>query len=171
LPAAALSSDFDLGIIAPAGLTKSFLLDDLTLTGSGGLGTPNRAFDLVHFSSTDVGIIVVDAYLSGGLPGIHFKHQFVASPGQPPITWSNLTPVVGSPTPNFLPTLSTTGQFNWNTAGSPLGIYAWDVTATNAAGSDTGRLAITLFDTPEPSAFTLIGVAAPFMVGLFRRQR
>jgi serralysin len=41
-------NDHTLGAIAPAGLPLDFLLSDLTLVGSGGLGAPNVTFDLVY---------------------------------------------------------------------------------------------------------------------------
>jgi hypothetical protein len=40
--------DFSLGRIAPAGLTQVFLLNDLTITFSGGFGTPHVIPDLVY---------------------------------------------------------------------------------------------------------------------------
>jgi hypothetical protein len=46
LPASAFESDFSLGIIAPPGLTFQFLLNNLTLIGSGGFGTPSFPMDL-----------------------------------------------------------------------------------------------------------------------------
>jgi hypothetical protein len=170
LPAAAFSGNFSLGLIAAPGLTKSFLLNDLTLTGSGGFSTPNRALDLVYRTDGDEGfIVVVDAHLET-YPGAQVSHQFIAAAGAPPITWSNLTPLLGNPIPNIAPMLSATGQFNWNTAGSPYGVYAWEVTASNAAGSDTGRLAVALLLEPEPATITLAGMAI-IALGALRRRR
>jgi hypothetical protein len=63
LPAAAFRSNFSLGWIAAPGLTKSFLLNDLTPTASGGFRTPNRALDLVYSTDMNEGFItVVDAH-------------------------------------------------------------------------------------------------------------
>jgi hypothetical protein len=121
IPAGAFRTNFNLGLIAPPGLTKSFLLSDLTLTGSGGLGTPNRALDLVYRTDAENGFIVVENASLSSYPGAQLSHQFIASAGAPPITWSNLTPLFGSATPKIAPTLSATGLFNWNTAGSPYG--------------------------------------------------
>ena len=50
-PPSAFLSDFSLGVIAAPGLSQSFLLNDLTLVGSGGIGTSARALDLVYVSA------------------------------------------------------------------------------------------------------------------------
>jgi hypothetical protein len=44
----ALISNFSLGMVGPSGLSQAFLLNDLTLTGSGGFGTPTLILDLVY---------------------------------------------------------------------------------------------------------------------------
>jgi hypothetical protein len=43
-----ITQNFSLGVIAPPGLALDFLLNDLTLVGSGGFGTPNVNLDLVY---------------------------------------------------------------------------------------------------------------------------
>jgi serralysin len=55
LPAQAVNSDFSLGFIAAPGLQQAFLLNDLTLVGSGGFGAPSRSFDLVYIPGLDYG--------------------------------------------------------------------------------------------------------------------
>jgi hypothetical protein len=47
-PITGVSADFSLGSIAPAGLTLSFLLNDLTLQAGGGFGTGTHDADLVY---------------------------------------------------------------------------------------------------------------------------
>jgi hypothetical protein len=157
LQPSAFLADFSLGAIAPPGLTNNFLLNDLTLTGSGGFGTENRALDLLPFEIVDGFIVVVDANLGNRAQGAQIEHQFSISAGIPPIFWSNLTPIAGNPLPKIAPSLTASGQFSWNTAGSPLGTYRWDVTATNPASSDTGQLTVTLI--PEPATVSLFGAA------------
>jgi serralysin len=51
----AFLSNFSLGVIAAPGLQPDFLLNDLTLVGSGGFGTNNRPFDLVYVGGLDHG--------------------------------------------------------------------------------------------------------------------
>jgi hypothetical protein len=46
LPTSAFTADFTLGNISAANLTENFLLNDLTITYSGGFGTPNVTGDL-----------------------------------------------------------------------------------------------------------------------------
>jgi tRNA A37 threonylcarbamoyladenosine biosynthesis protein TsaE len=57
----AFLADFPLGVITVPGLPQNFLLSDLTLVGSGGFGTTNRAFDLVYISSSISGLDHGDA--------------------------------------------------------------------------------------------------------------
>jgi hypothetical protein len=47
------------------------------------------------------------------------------------------------------PSLTPAGAFNWNSTGSSPGQYNFDVTATNAGGSDVGRLSLNLVS-PAP---------------------
>jgi hypothetical protein len=47
-PVNALNRDFSVGVIAPSGLSLAYVLDDLTLTASGGFGTPTLVPDLVY---------------------------------------------------------------------------------------------------------------------------
>lgn len=65
--------------------------------------------------------------------------------------------------------VSNTGQFTWDTDGSARGIYQWDVTASNAGGSDTEQLSIHISIVPEPATFALVGIALVGLVGLRRR--
>lgn len=171
LPASAVNADFNLGNIAAANLTQAFLLGDLSLVGSGGFGTANRDFDLVYKGGVvAVAPVVTDAPLGNRIQGAQIAHQFATSAGTAPITWGSLTPVAGNPAPSVVPTLSAGGAFAWNSAGSPFGTYQWDVTATNSAGSDVGRLSVTLV-VPEPATLSLIGLAMLGLAGLFGRRR
>lgn len=170
LPAAAVATTHNLGNIAAPGLTQAFLLGDLTIVGSGGLGTANREFDLVYLGQAAVAPVVVDANLGNRIQGNQVAHQFQTSAGTAPISWGSLTPVAGNPAPVNLPTLGADGAFAWNSAGSPFGQYSWDVTATNSAGSDVGRLSVNLV-VPEPATLSLIGLAMLGLAGLFGRRR
>jgi hypothetical protein len=88
-------------------------------------------------------------------------------------TWSALTPTAGSPA--LAATLSPTGQFSWNPAGSARGpkgngrVYSWTATASNQGGADT-RVAITLSLIPEPATVSLVGLAMVGVLGLVRRR-
>ena len=90
---------------------------------------------------------VVDANLGDRLLGSVINHTFTTSAGDF-ITWGNLN-VSGPGAPVNAPSLSSNGVFNWNTSGSPLGLYNFDATATNDAGSDVGQLTLNLV-TPPP---------------------
>jgi hypothetical protein len=170
LPAAAINADFNLGNIAATGLTKAFLLGDLTLVGSGGFGTNNRDLDLVYVGgTTGTAPVVTDFASPDRIQGAQISHQFAAT-GDPVPTWGSLTPVAGNPTPAIVPTLSAAGLFTWNSAGSPYGNYAWDVTATNSVGSDVGRFSVELI-IPEPATISLVGLSVLGLVGLFGRRR
>ncbi len=75
--------------------------------------------------------------------GSVISHTFTTSVGVPPITWGNLI-ASGPGSLVNAPSLTANGVFNWNSAGSPLGQYNFDVTATNGFGSDVGRLSLNL---------------------------
>jgi hypothetical protein len=109
--------------------------------------------------------IVVDAELSGEIqPGSLVTHQFATSFGDLPVTWSNLVPIQGMVHP---PTLSENGLFSWQTSKLDAGgLHQFTVTATNAGGSDTGRLTLRLAIIPEPSALLLVslGIGIPLLV-------
>jgi hypothetical protein len=110
--------------------------------------------------------IVVDATLAGEIqPGSSVSHQFSISFGDLPVTWSNPVPLRSTVNP---PTLSETGLFSWQTTRlDGGGLYYFDVTATNAGGSDTGRLTLRLAIIPEPSALLLLSLgicSSPILV-------
>ena len=86
--------------------------------------------------------VVVDANLGDREQGSVIGHTFTTSIGDPPITWGNLIANGPGPLVNA-PSLTANGVFNWNSAGSPLGLYNFDVTATGF-GSDVGRLSLNL---------------------------
>jgi hypothetical protein len=54
----------------------------------------------------------------------------------------------------------TTHNFSWNTTGSPLGDYVWQVKASGFDNTDTGYIHVRITAVPEPATFTLIGFAA-----------
>jgi len=95
--------------------------------------------------------------------------------GDPTITWSNLTPVAGSPV--LAATLAADGKFSWDPAGSLAGpkgsgnvLYSWNATASNGGGPTTG-LAISLILIPEPATMSLLGLAMVSLFGFFGRKR
>jgi hypothetical protein len=173
LPAQAITANHNLGNIAAPGLTKALLLGDLTITTSGGFGTANVVGDLVYLGgATGTPAMITDASLALGnrIQGAQISSQLAAT-GDPAPAWNTtLVPIAGNPTPATPPSLNAAGLFTWNSAGSPYGSYAWDVTASNASGSDTGRLSINII-VPEPATISLVGLTALGLVGLFRRRR
>jgi hypothetical protein len=127
--------------------------------------SPTDALGTYHFDVTatnavgsDVGRLTINLLPSGQPPvaadvvlgdrqqGSLITTQFTATEGMPPITWDNL--VVAGPNgslPTNVPTLTSNGQFNWlTTANDALGAWQFDVTATNAEGSDAARLTLNL---------------------------
>lgn len=167
----AINTNYNLGNIAAPGLTKAFLLGDLTITTSGGFGTANVNGDLVYIGGAAVvPPVVVDIPAFNRIQGAQISQTFTTSAGDAPITWGSLTPVAGNPTVATAPSLSAAGVFTWDSKQSPYGSYAWDVTATNAGGSDVGRISINLV-VPEPATISLVGLMTIGLVGLFRRRR
>jgi hypothetical protein len=111
--------------------------------------------------------IVDDVNLGNRIRGTTIAHQFVASGGEEPITWGNLV-VNGPGAPANAPTLTAGGAFSWNSVGTdPLGIYTFDVTATNPLGSSVGQLTINLV--PEPATVSQVGLVSIVLMGLGTR--
>jgi hypothetical protein len=108
---------------------------------------------------------VVDVEVVGEtLPGSLVTHQFTTSFDELPVTWHNVVPTRSTVNP---PTITEDGLFNWQTSkldGS--GTYHFDVTATNAVGSDVGRLTVRLSFIPEPPTLALVwlGIYMSLMV-------
>lgn len=163
----------ELGPIAAAGLPHDFLLQDLTiLRGSGGLGTPNRDFELARqvflhgsppFSIDDVATAVVGAMIS---------YSFLAEDDidlAEDLTWSNLV-FTGPAVPNLEPVLSPAGLFEWNTKGSLSGQYMAMATVTDSDDqSSAAMLSISLI--PEPSSVLLaLFIAAGILMTAGRRR-
>lgn len=126
----------------------------------GGGGTP--AINIVE-------IILNDRELSAG----PISQQLDDGPADPAATWSNL--VLNNGEPANAPSLSSSGLFTWNPAGSKAGpkgngvLYRWTATATNITGADTD-FAITVRLIPEPATTNLAGLAMVAVVGLIRRR-
>jgi hypothetical protein len=117
--------------------------------------------------------VVADTELSGEiLRGSLVTQQFTTLFGDLPVSWINLEST--RPTVNP-PTLTESGLFSWQTSELDIGgPYQFDVTATNIAGRDTGRLTLRLAFTPiipEPSAVLLVslGIGTSMMVLRARR--
>jgi hypothetical protein len=157
-------------------------LGNVYIAGStgGSLGGPNAGSadpfiakynDCPECPPSPIPPIVVDVVLAGEIqPGSSVSHQFTTSFGNLPISWSNLAP---SRATENLPTLSETGLFSWQTTKLDAGgLYHFDVTATNAGGSDVGRLTLRLAIIPEPSAIALLalGIGTSLFVPRARRR-
>jgi hypothetical protein len=112
--------------------------------------------------------VVVDADLGIQAQGSFISHQFELSRGTGPINWTNLT-VTGPGIPRTSPALAADGLFTWDSTGSPLGLYRFQLTATNI-GSGVGTL--TVYLVPEPVTTSLIGLAmvAPVAIGIRKRR-
>jgi hypothetical protein len=91
--------------------------------------------------------VVADRDLGNRPQGSLIKHSFSTLLGDPPITWSNRK-ISGPSIPAISPVLTSDGMFSWNTVDSPLGLYNFDVTATNQVGSSSGRLSVNLVHEP-----------------------
>jgi hypothetical protein len=122
---------------SPAGLYNF----DVTAINSGGSDMGRLSINLIE--PPPVPPLVIDANLGDRTQGNEVFHHFTTSAGDLPIAWSDLV-LSGPAIPLSAPTLSAGGAFQWNTAGSPLGLYNFDVMATNSGGSDIGRLSINL---------------------------
>jgi hypothetical protein len=96
-------------------------------------------------------------------------HQFEATGGTGPYTWSNLMSTGGSPASDAI--LSGSGLFQWFAGGSARpGTYTWDATVTDSAqATSTATLTINLL-VPEPATMSLIGLAMVGLVGFARRR-
>jgi hypothetical protein len=157
--------DFSLGIIAPPNLPFDFLLNDLTALIGRGFGAEKDSSDLILLCCTP--LIPRDANLGDRARGALIDH-FFATTGDPPFTWSNLT-LTSSLTPEIAPTLSESGQFRWNSAGSALGNYSFQATVTNATGSAIGSLTVRLV--PEPATMSVPVLTLAGMLVSFWRSR
>jgi hypothetical protein len=162
--------------------TRSY---DVIRIGSGLSNANTEAFVdnmYLEFIPANTAPTVNDAVINNvnaSIPG-SVQHQFTASDTQTPagpFTWDQLsflgyTPAYGGagPGPNNNPTLSGSGLFDWNTVGSPRGIYEWQVRATDPGGlSDTGKVTIHVVEVPEPASAVLCGLAIG-LIGLIRRR-
>jgi hypothetical protein len=131
---------------------------------------------------------VTDAVINNvnaSVPG-NVQHQFAATDTETPagpFTWDQLAfvgytqayggaGVTGPTQPGGSdPAMLTGNQFDWNTVGSPRGIYQWSVRGTDPGGlSDTGTLTVHVTEVPEPSTLALFGLAMVGAIGMCRRK-
>jgi hypothetical protein len=134
-------------------------------------GVPGGAGNVGSICACPIGVdppVVVDVNFGDRVPGNIIDHTFTTSVGNPPITWVGLI-TSGPGTPVNSPTLTSGGAFNWNSTGSRLGQYNFDVTSANAGGSDVGRLTVNLV--PEPAGIVLaLAAAATCSLPVFGRR-
>jgi hypothetical protein len=136
-------------------------------TGGGNVGFRGTVTALVNGVQTDfevstlccfpTPVVVVDVDLGAKRAGLSISHTFSTSPPVAPI-WGDLvvTTPGGSP-PINAPTLTTSGQFTWQSdLSDTLGAYTFEVKASNLSGSDVGRLTVILV--PESSACLLFTI-------------
>jgi hypothetical protein len=165
--------------------------------GGNGIADFNGNFPQVRLGTSSAPLVNGDAFGAGGVVGSVLVHDccgpglapviFPVNLGEVdsltaitanlqvsngPVTWSGLTPVMG--TPALPATLSEQGVFSWNPAGSQRGpqgngvTYSWTATATNPAGQDTD-VAISLRLIPEPATTILMALSAVSLISAFRR--
>jgi hypothetical protein len=158
IPGNVIRKDFSLGVIVAPALTSKFLLNDLTMFGPRLSGQDVVRLDLVVLCCTP--LIPRDANLGDHARGAHIEHIFTAT-GEPPMAWSNLI-LTSTLAPASAPSLSATGRFSWNSAGSAPGTYNWDATVSNSTGRAMASLTVRLV--PESNSLNLAALA---IVGLF----
>jgi hypothetical protein len=101
-------------------------------------------------------------------------------PAAADFTLASYTPLFGAPpnSPGLVHPASwdpSTQFFSWNPAGSSLGDYVWNVSATNAFGTGLGTITVNREfidepNMPEPNSFILASVAFAGLVALVRRR-
>lgn len=142
-------------------------IGDLTIRNAAGVDRLER-FTGTLGGTQVVAPIAVSTNLPDRIQGAVITHLFTTSAGTAPITWENL--VINGPGALLnAPTLTSGGDFSWNSHGSPYGDYTFSATARNSAGTSVGTLSIELI-VPEPATMSLVGLAMIGLVGLGRRR-
>jgi hypothetical protein len=132
-------------------------LGNIYVAGLSHVNNDNNEFIAKYVESSEQQPPVVLDRFAPAYQGEVVVLQFLTPQGTAPITYHDL--VVTGPlgaSPVNAPLLSTTGELTWQTTTNDvLGRYEFDVTATNALGSDTGRITLHL-QVPEPASWLLM---------------
>jgi hypothetical protein len=135
-----------------------------------GIGFPQEI--LLGEHAPDDPLVAIDAELGVNVPII--SHQFTATGGTAPFTWSNLTLISSTP-PAVAAALEPNGQFTWHSINSPRCCnlsWTWSATVTdssNPAQTDTATLTVRFI--PEPATMSLICSALVGLLGFARQRR
>jgi hypothetical protein len=165
-------TSLNLGNVAQTGLFPAFLLQDLvTAYVSCGFGCENIPLSLPVGPPLGPPV-AIDGSISV-LTGDLAMHQFQYEPDsvhpKDSALWSDLilTGDAGQSVA-IAASLSTSGLFEWDTTGSPVGNYTALATVTSRGGSDLAMLSINVA-VPEPASMLLFGLALASMAWLRRR--
>jgi hypothetical protein len=155
---------------------------------SAGSGATNNGYlNNISIMSPNVAPIVQDhteLNVNASIPGL-VQHTFTATDADlDPLTWGSFA--FGTYTPDYgggpggpaqpggsqLASFNTsTREFEWDTVGSPRGIYTWNVTASDGqGGSDVGTITVHVTEVPEPATIGLLALATLAMASTYRRS-